>query len=131
MVAAEQSLCETVATEALNKTVDNALDEPKTTVCYVCTKISSTSDALSTCSECCNMYHLSCHVDDEEDRVNNRKDTVEDSKSSLSDKGLNKDDENVEGGNGNQNHSAVQLLSKRDNLCPNCFALAKGNNHKT
>ncbi|KFB37546.1 hypothetical protein ZHAS_00004778 [Anopheles sinensis] len=38
-VVTEQSLSETVATEAPNQTVDNALEEPKNGVCCVCTKV--------------------------------------------------------------------------------------------
>uniref|UniRef100_A0AAG5DJ31 PHD-type domain-containing protein n=1 Tax=Anopheles atroparvus TaxID=41427 RepID=A0AAG5DJ31_ANOAO len=111
-------------------TVDNALMGEENKVCFVCNQIGST-DILSACTECCNTYHPSCHVD--EDKSDGTKDDKADSNPPSSDQDLD-DNERQAGdddrGDENQNHPAVELLPQRDNLCPICFALAKGSMHK-
>ncbi|XP_035898049.1 uncharacterized protein LOC118505812 isoform X2 [Anopheles stephensi] len=70
-------------------------------LCCVCKKEGMTGETLNACRECSNLYHLSCHVDDD---------------ASI---GLAGDDENG-------NHSTGESLPPRPKeLCPECWAVGK------
>ncbi|XP_052889787.1 uncharacterized protein LOC128298077 isoform X2 [Anopheles moucheti] len=88
--------------------------EPVSKFCFVCKKEDTTADSLNACVDCSNLYHLSCHVDEDTAQAEQKTDHK-----------TNTDD--CDGGDENGNRSIVgQLLTpQRTDLCPMCLALAK------
>uniref|UniRef100_A0A182Q964 PHD-type domain-containing protein n=1 Tax=Anopheles farauti TaxID=69004 RepID=A0A182Q964_9DIPT len=98
---------EPASTESvIEKNEISKLLEPDNKMCFVCNKV-GTTETLSACMECCNIYHLSCHTDEVVDHKPKEKTAY----NAADDDG------------GDESDSRPDL--QRDNLCPVCLALVK------
>uniref|UniRef100_A0A2M4AND6 Uncharacterized protein n=1 Tax=Anopheles triannulatus TaxID=58253 RepID=A0A2M4AND6_9DIPT len=113
-----------------------AVLEPDNKICFVCNE-PGTSDSLSACGECCNIYHINCHTDTEEEKTLEKtlptpalEPPAEDNTLSIaaSDGTTAAADcaTMTDGSSMIDDKLAVQILPpQRDNLCPGCFKIAQ------
>uniref|UniRef100_A0A2M3Z4F7 Putative cell wall protein iff6 n=1 Tax=Anopheles braziliensis TaxID=58242 RepID=A0A2M3Z4F7_9DIPT len=110
---------------------DTAVLEPDNKMCFVCNE-PGTSDSLSACVECCNIYHINCHTGEEEEPLaktlpappaaletpaENNTAAAEGVTSTVA------ADTSVTESSSAIDDNVVQIL-QRDNLCPGCFKIA-------
>ncbi|XP_035787758.1 uncharacterized protein LOC118464463 [Anopheles albimanus] len=98
--------------------------------CFVCNE-PGTSDSLSACVECCNIYHINCHTEADEETLEktspapafetpaeDNTDPADDGTSTAAGASA------AEGSSANDDNVVQILPPQRDNLCPSCFKIA-------
>uniref|UniRef100_A0A2M4BG71 Putative cell wall protein awa1 n=1 Tax=Anopheles marajoara TaxID=58244 RepID=A0A2M4BG71_9DIPT len=132
-VVPPKSRSESPASEPQLADSSTAILEPDNKMCFVCNEF-GTNDSLSACVECCNIYHINCHTDEEGEKTPEKtlpaaaletpaQDTAEDGTSTPTAAAA--ADATATEGSGAIDDNAVQILPpQRDNLCPGCFKLA-------